>query len=99
MDAYCSYPVAGSLCDVFSDLLGRQTQRTNLGGKCRGGTDLTTGGTEVAVYLIVSPVLSRLFFQRCAGEAANAYITLTSLGSNLGAAHRDKSVRCWYPVM
>lgn len=44
-----SYPVAGSLGDVLSDLLGRQTQRTDLGGKSGRGTDLTTGGAEVAI--------------------------------------------------
>jgi len=44
-----SYPVTGSLGNVFSDLLGRETQRTNLGSKSRGGTDLTTSGAEVAI--------------------------------------------------
>ncbi|KAI3477912.1 hypothetical protein L1887_60219 [Cichorium endivia] len=40
-------PVAGGLGDVLTDLLGRETKRTDLGGKRRRGTDLTTGGTEV----------------------------------------------------
>lgn len=30
-----------------TNLLGRQTQRTDLGGKCRLSSNLTTGGTEV----------------------------------------------------
>lgn len=40
-------PVTSGLGNVFTDLLGRETKRTNLGGKRRRGTDLTTGGTEV----------------------------------------------------
>jgi hypothetical protein len=40
-------PVTGSLGDIFTDLLGRETERTDLGGKSGRGTNLTTGGTEV----------------------------------------------------
>ena len=40
-------PVLGALGDVVTDLLGRQTQGTNLGGKGRRGTDLATYGTQV----------------------------------------------------
>jgi hypothetical protein len=45
----CAYPVTSCLCDVFSDLLWGQTKRTNLWSKRRGGADLTSGGTEVAM--------------------------------------------------
>lgn len=45
-----SYPVTSSLGDIFTNFLGRKTQRTNLGRKSGGGTDLTSGGTEVAVF-------------------------------------------------
>lgn len=44
-----SYPVASGLGNIFSDLLGGQTQRTDLGSQSGGGTDLTTSGTEVAI--------------------------------------------------
>ena len=40
-------PVASGLGDIFTDLLGRETERTNLGGEGGRGTDFTTGGTEV----------------------------------------------------
>lgn len=50
------YPVAGGLGDIFTDLLGRQTQRTDLGGKSRRSTNLTSGGTEGAVRILVSRV-------------------------------------------
>jgi hypothetical protein len=43
-----TYPVTCRLGDVFSDLLGRQTERTDLGSESRGCTDLTTSGSEVA---------------------------------------------------
>jgi hypothetical protein len=42
-----TFPVTGSLGNIFTNFLGRQTQRTDLGGKCRLSTNLTTGGTEV----------------------------------------------------
>lgn len=45
----CTHPVTGSLGDIFTDLLGRETKRTDLRGKGRRGTNLTTGGTEVAI--------------------------------------------------
>jgi len=40
-------PVLGGLGNIFTDLLGRKTERTNLGGKSRGSSDLSSGGTEV----------------------------------------------------
>lgn len=40
-------PVTSGLGNVFTDLLGGKTKRTDLGGKSRGGTNLTTGGSEV----------------------------------------------------
>lgn len=44
-----SYPVASRLRDIFTNFLGGQTQRTDLGRKRGGGTDLTSGGKEVAI--------------------------------------------------
>lgn len=44
-----SYPVTSRLGDIFTNFLGRKTQGTNLGRKGGRGTDLTSGGTEVAV--------------------------------------------------
>lgn len=40
-------PVTSVLGNVFTDLLGRQTQRTNLGSERRLGADLTTSHTQV----------------------------------------------------
>lgn len=37
----------GPKIQLLTNLLGRQTQRTDLGGKCRLSTNLTTGGTKV----------------------------------------------------
>jgi hypothetical protein len=48
-----AFPVAGSLGNIFSDLLGRKTQRTDLGGESRRGTNLATSGTEVATIALV----------------------------------------------
>jgi hypothetical protein len=45
-----SYPVTSSLGDIFTNFLGRKTQGTNLGREGGRGTDLTSGGTEVAVF-------------------------------------------------
>lgn len=42
-----AYPVASGLGNVFTDLLGGETKRTNLRSQSRRGTNLTTGGTEV----------------------------------------------------
>jgi hypothetical protein len=33
-------PVSSALGNVFSDLLGRETERTNLGGESAGSTNL-----------------------------------------------------------
>jgi len=40
-------PVASGLGDIFTNLLGRKTKRTNLGRECGRGTDFTTRRTEV----------------------------------------------------
>lgn len=45
-----TYPVASGLGDIFTDLLGGETERTDLGGKSRLGADLTTCGPQVATY-------------------------------------------------
>jgi len=49
----CAYPVGSGLRDIFTDLLRRQTERTDLRGEGRRGTHLTTGGPEVAVNGVV----------------------------------------------
>lgn len=43
-----SLPVASSLGDILTDLLGRETKRTDLGGKSGRSTDFTTSGAQVA---------------------------------------------------
>ena len=40
-------PVASGLGDIFTDLLGRKTERTDLGRKGGGGTDLTSRCPQV----------------------------------------------------
>jgi hypothetical protein len=47
------YPVTSRLSNVFTDLLRRQTERTDLGREGRGGTDLTSCGAEVNDLLFV----------------------------------------------
>jgi hypothetical protein len=44
-----TYPVTSCLCDIFSDLLWRETERTNLGRQRGGSSNLTTSGSEMAV--------------------------------------------------
>ena len=39
-------PVLSGLGDVVTDLLGRETQGTHLGGQGRGGGDLSSDGTK-----------------------------------------------------
>lgn len=48
--AHCDaqpFPVSGVLGDIFTNLLGRQTKGTDLGGQSRLGSDLTTSHTQV----------------------------------------------------
>lgn len=47
-----TYPVTSGLGDIFTDLLGWETERTNLRGKGRLGADLTTCGPQVAVNCV-----------------------------------------------
>ena len=50
MDAgLITYPVAGGLCNIFTDLLGRETKRTDLGSECGRRSDLTASGAKVTV--------------------------------------------------
>ena len=60
-------PVASGLGDIFTDLLGRKTERTDLGRKGGGGTDLTSGGTEVDNLLLVGIELGSftISYQHC----------------------------------
>jgi len=48
----CAYPVTGGLRDIFTDLLGRETERTDLGGERGRSTDLASGGAEVDDLLL-----------------------------------------------
>ena len=41
-----AFPILGCLGDVITNLFGGQTQRTNLGGQSRGGSDFTTDSTK-----------------------------------------------------
>merc|ERR1719351_198903 len=41
-----AFPVLGGLGDVITNLFGRQTQRTNLGGQGRSGSHFTTNSTK-----------------------------------------------------
>ena len=42
-----AFPVLGSLGDVFSDLLWRQTERSDLWSKCGSGSDFSSDTTEI----------------------------------------------------
>ena len=45
---YCDpYPVTSVLGNIFTNLLGRQTERTDLGSQNGLGSDLTTSHTQV----------------------------------------------------
>lgn len=98
MEGGRSYPVTSRLGDIFTNFLGRKTQRTNLGRQGGRGTDLTSGGTEVAVFPSRQLRLAHRSQVRSRGQIAVvmvsakgsrfAYMTFTSLGSNLGAVHR-----------
>lgn len=48
-----TYPVTSGLGDIFTDLLGGETKRTDLGSECGRSTNLTTSGTEVDNLLLV----------------------------------------------
>jgi hypothetical protein len=54
-----SLPVASGLGDIFTDFLGRETKRTDLGGKSGGGTDFTTSGAQVASKRAKNPIVSQ----------------------------------------
>ena len=60
-------PVASGLGDIFTDLLGRKTERTDLGRKGGRGTNLTSGGTEVDNLLLVGIELGSftISYQHC----------------------------------
>ena len=45
------YPVAGCFGNIFTDLLGRETKRTNLWREGGRGTNFTTSGPQVAVVM------------------------------------------------
>jgi hypothetical protein len=78
LDSYAqAFPVASGLGDILADLLGGETQRTNLRGQRRGCTDFTTSGAKVAMACQFESVAVSV----CVGYS---YITLISLGSNLG---------------
>lgn len=44
-----TYPVTSGLRNIFTDLLGRKTEWTNLGSEGRLGTDFTTSGPKVTI--------------------------------------------------
>ena len=56
-----TFEVLGGLGDIFTDLLGRKTERTDLGRKGGRGTDLTSGGTEVNDLLLVGVEFGSFF--------------------------------------
>lgn len=48
----CPYPVTSVLGDIFTDLLGGQTERTDLGSQSGLGSDLTTSHTQVTLKIV-----------------------------------------------
>lgn len=79
----CSYPVASRLSDVFSDLLGRETKRTNLGSQSGRCTNLATSGTEVAIIILVSRTMLK-FECRWSAVFCNIH-DLNLVGVDLGS--------------
>lgn len=57
---YCDpYPVTSVLGNIFTNLLGRQTKGTDLGGQSRLGSDFTTSHSQVTIErasLELSPI-------------------------------------------
>lgn len=43
-----TYPIASGLGNIFTDLLWRQTERTNFGSESSRSTNFTTSGSQVA---------------------------------------------------
>lgn len=68
-----SYPVASGLGDVFTNFLGGETQRSDLGGKSGRGTDLTSGSTEVAVFIMLVLSATLIALDIVAGEPGSCY--------------------------
>lgn len=52
-------PVTGVLGDIFTDLLGGQTERTDLGSQSRLGSDLTTSHSQVNDLHLIGVELGR----------------------------------------
>ena len=79
-----SYPVTGGLGDIFTDLLGRKTERTDLGRKGGRGTDLTSGGTEVDNLLLVGIELGSftISYQHCRIEDVKTSESQSELSSH-----------------
>lgn len=77
-------PVASGLGDVFTDLLGRKTERTDLGRKGGRGTDLTSGGTEVDNLLLVGIELGSftISYQHCRIEDVETSESQSELSSH-----------------
>ena len=52
-DANATYPITSRLRNIFTNLLGRETQWTDLWGEGGRSTNLTSGGAEVNDLLLV----------------------------------------------
>lgn len=76
---WLTHPVASVLGNVFTNLLGRQTQGTDLGSQSGLGSDLTTSHTQVARQGVSFTILFGRTEEFC------TYMIFTSLGSSLGA--------------
>lgn len=74
-----SYPVTSGLGDVFTNFLGGKTQRTDLGSKSGGGTDLTSGSTEVAIFMMSASTVKSISLDIV---AEGTEILLSSAGVN-----------------
>lgn len=68
-------PVTSGLGDIFTDLLGGETKRTDLRSESRRGTDLTTSGAEVDNLNLVGIELGsckRMKLARCRCRCTSA---------------------------
>lgn len=89
---YCDpYPVTSVLGNIFTNLLGRQTKGTDLGGQSRLGSDFTTSHSQVTIErasLELSPIRKTREAKVKDFFKGRTYMIFTSLGSNLGATQR-----------
>ena len=80
-----TYPVASGLGDIFTDLLGRETKRTDLRSQCGRGTNFTTSGPQMAIARKLAICDNRELKLRCSFEVVEYLHDLHLIGIELGS--------------